>query len=142
VLLVDEAQSIRKEALEYLRHLGNFERGEEKLLQVVLFGQTELIDILKRRGNLWQRVVTHSYLNKLGPSDVLDLINYRLQVVGGDASQIFENEALEAFVRYSDGVPRNICKIGFHVLVLGAQKNESKISANTVVSAVKLAGLD
>ncbi|NWJ46090.1 MAG: AAA family ATPase [Chloroflexi bacterium] len=142
VLLIDEAQSLRKEALEYIRHLGNFERGEEKLLQVVLFGQTELIDIIKRRGNLWQRVVTHSYLNKLGASEVMDLVNFRLQVVGGNVNVIFDEGALEAFVRYSDGIPRNICKIGFHALVLGAQKDESKISEHTIIQAVKLAGLD
>jgi type II secretory pathway predicted ATPase ExeA len=63
-------------------------------------------------------------------------------VVGGNVSAIFEDGVLEVLARYSDGVPRNICKIGFHALVLGAQLDENKISENTMIRAVKLAGLD
>ena len=48
VLIVDEAQGLDPSALEEIRLLLNFETPREKLLQIVLAGQPELQEKLKR----------------------------------------------------------------------------------------------
>ena len=44
VLLIDEAQNLTLDVLEELRMLSNLETTREKLLQIVLLGQPELLD--------------------------------------------------------------------------------------------------
>jgi len=46
VLIIDEAQNLKFEVLEQLRLLSNLETDKQKLLQIVLMGQTELKDRL------------------------------------------------------------------------------------------------
>src|SRR6266705_18636 len=48
VLIVDEAQSLSDEVLEEIRMMTNLETFTEKLLQIVLVGQTELDQKLKQ----------------------------------------------------------------------------------------------
>src|SRR5690606_10455304 len=46
VLVIDDAQNLDVASLELLRLLSNLESGQEKLLQIVLAGQTELVATL------------------------------------------------------------------------------------------------
>src|SRR5947199_9824701 len=48
VLIVDEAQNLADEVLEEIRMLTNLETFTEKLLQIVLVGQTELEQKLRQ----------------------------------------------------------------------------------------------
>src|SRR5712691_10205762 len=48
VLIVDEAQNLTVEALEQLRLLTNLETAKQKLLQIMLIGQPELVELLDR----------------------------------------------------------------------------------------------
>src|SRR5262249_56233895 len=45
-LIVDEAHKLSLDVIEEIRLLGNFESASNKLLQVVLLGQSELDDLL------------------------------------------------------------------------------------------------
>ncbi len=47
VAILDEAQNLSLDTLEHLRMLGNLERENAKLLQIVLLGQPELIGVLR-----------------------------------------------------------------------------------------------
>src|SRR4051794_14538934 len=47
-LIVDEAHKLSRELLEEIRLLGNFDYTDQKLLQILLVGQTELDDVLAR----------------------------------------------------------------------------------------------
>src|SRR5512143_445618 len=48
VLLVDEAHAMPRDTLEEIRLLSNLESQRHKLLQIVLFGQPELDEVLER----------------------------------------------------------------------------------------------
>src|SRR3990172_6485211 len=48
VLIIDEAQTLSPEMLEEVRLLSNLETPTSKLLQIVLVGQPELVDLLAR----------------------------------------------------------------------------------------------
>ena len=48
MLIIDEAQNLSTEVLEQVRLLTNLETTKEKLLQIILIGQPELRDKLRR----------------------------------------------------------------------------------------------
>mgnify|MGYP000326279616 CR=1 FL=1 len=56
VLFIDEGQKLSPAALEVLRELLNFETNTEKLLQIVIFGQPELAQIIEGMPNFKDRI--------------------------------------------------------------------------------------
>jgi len=64
VLLIDEAQDLSPEVLEQIRLISNLETDTEKLIQIVLMGQSELRDLLARHDlrQLAQRVTARYHL--------------------------------------------------------------------------------
>lgn len=109
VLIVDEAQHLLPEVLEQLRLLTNLETNREKLLKVVLIGQPELQQLLKRNElrQLAQRITARYHLLPLTGSEVKEYIAHRLSVANGDKS-IFSQAALQAVYQISGGIPRVI----------------------------------
>ena len=77
VVFVEEAQSMPIETLEEIRLLSNLETNENKLLQMVLFGQPEL-DVKLRDTSIRQlkERITHSfYLDPFPGKDIYDYLN-------------------------------------------------------------------
>src|SRR5690625_5106559 len=67
VLLIDEAQLLSTEALEQIRLLTNLETNTTKLLNIILVGQPELVDILAQPSlrQLSQRITARFHLRPL-----------------------------------------------------------------------------
>jgi MSHA biogenesis protein MshM len=84
VFLLDEAQAMPEDSIEVLRLLTNLETESEKLLQVVLFGQPELKDLLSRDSlrQLKQRITFSYVLPTLTEEEVNSYINHRLAKSG------------------------------------------------------------
>ncbi len=110
VLIIDEAQNLSAELLEQLRLLTNLETNERKLLQIVLIGQPELRDMLRRPEleQLAQRVVARFHLGALNPQETMQYIAHRLAVAGHSGALPFSGAALRRVHAASRGVPRRI----------------------------------
>ena len=123
VLIIDEAQHLLPEVLEQLRLLTNLETNREKLLKVVLIGQPELQQLLKRNElrQLAQRITARYHLLPLSGNEVKAYIAHRLQVAGGDVS-IFAATALQAVYQISGGIPRVINLLCDRALTLSFTK--------------------
>src|SRR6187397_3057495 len=82
VLMIDEAQLLPPETLEFLRLLSNFETDTEKLIQIVLVGQPEVDATLARRDmrQVAQRVALRARLAPLDLEESFDYIDHRLRV--------------------------------------------------------------
>ena len=67
VLIIDEAQNLPASTLEELRMLSNLETEKEHLIQMILLGQPDLRDKLRRKGleQFVQRVTVHYHLRSL-----------------------------------------------------------------------------
>lgn len=118
VLIIDEAHKLSSEVLEEIRLLGNFECAEEKLLQVVLIGQSELDQVLSRP-ELWQlkqRIGVRLSLKPLGAHEVGAYIEHRWRVAGGKEAP-FSSEAVSNVAQWSRGIPRLINSICDNALV-------------------------
>ncbi|MEI6045066.1 MAG: AAA family ATPase [Chloroflexota bacterium] len=134
VILVDEAQTTTKYNLELLRQLLDLETNNGKLVQIILFGQEDLARKVAARPNFLNRVVSQVKLERLGGEETLKLIRHRLSVAGAEY-ELFSPQALQAMVSYSKGIPGEVCKLGYHTLLLGSRRNERIISAATVTEA-------
>ncbi|QQX81353.1 AAA family ATPase [Shewanella sp. KX20019] len=109
VLIIDEAQHLRAEVLEQLRLLTNLETDTKKLLQVILIGQPELQQLLRRQElrQLAQRITARYHLLPLTLEEVALYVQHRLQVAGRH-EPLFHKSAIKALHKHSDGIPRLI----------------------------------
>jgi general secretion pathway protein A len=109
VLIIDEAQNLRFDVLEQIRLLTNLETASEKLLQIILIGQPELITILEREKvrQLAQRITARYHLLPLSARETSAYIRHRLRVAGGNKA-LFTAAAMRCIHRLSGGIPRLI----------------------------------
>lgn len=110
VLFVEEAQSMPIETLEEIRLLSNLETDENKLLQMVLFGQPELDEKLaKPQIRQLKERITHSFhLSPFLQDDTLQYLNFRLRAVGYKGPDLFNKKTAGIVKKYSAGLTRRI----------------------------------
>ncbi len=119
LLLVDEGQKLPDFCIEILRELLNYETNDSKLLQIVIFGQTEFEHAVQRHGNFSDRINLYCRLNPLNFMETARMIQYRIaQAGGGDKAPIlFSWPAIYAVYRASGGYPRTINMLCHHVVL-------------------------
>jgi general secretion pathway protein A len=137
VLIVDEAQNLPDEVLEEIRMMTNLETFTEKLLQIVLVGQTELEHRLKHPNlrQLRQRLTLRAKTHPLTAEESRSYIHQRLRIAGSNGQRIFDPDALTAIHRYSGGIPRVVNLLCEHCLVSAFVDQQKTVSA-AVVQAV------
>src|SRR5271166_5954681 len=137
VLIVDEAQNLGDDVLEEIRMLTNLETFTEKLLQIVLVGQTELETKLKQNNlrQLRQRLTLRAKTHPLTQDETRAYIQQRLRIAGSSGQEIFDAESLTAIHRYATGIPRVVNLICEHCLV-SAFVDQQKVVTTSIVDAV------
>jgi len=110
VLCLDEVQAMPVETLETLRLLTNLETEKQKLIQVVLFGQPELDELLEQPSvrQLKQRITFSYRLLPLNRVACTAYIRHRLVVAGMKRKDIFSSQAIDYLHQVSRGIPRLI----------------------------------
>jgi general secretion pathway protein A len=139
VLLIDEAQNLSLPVLEQIRMLSNLETEKEKLIQIVLVGQSELKELLAHPSlkQLNERVMVRYELRSLDRKDVQGYVEHRLVVGGGRGDLRFTTGALKEIYRYSRGNPRRINAVCDRSLLVAYAKDEFTISRGTVRKAIQ-----
>ncbi len=138
VLIIDEAQNFKADTLEELRMLSNVNNEKDQLLQIVLVGQPELQETLKRPElrQFVQRIAVHCHLGSLEPAETAGFIRHRLAVAGGSPS-LFDDLACAAVHYFTGGVPRLINLLCDLALVYGYSEDLPRIGAACVVEVVR-----
>ena len=139
VLIIDEAQHLSPEVLEQIRIMSNLETNEAKLLQIVLVGQLNLLDVLKsaQMRQLDQRISLRAKLKPLARDEVEAYVAHRLWVAGPAESLIFEAQAVDAVHAVSGGVPRVINLVCDRALMLGAEQRVSAVTPALIDQAAQ-----
>lgn len=134
VLIVDEAQNMEADTLEELRLLSNVNADKCQVLQLILVGQPELWEKLRRPEleQFAQRIGVDYYLEPLDLREVGEYIRHRLSVAGGDPG-LFESEAIQIIYEYSQGTPRLINTLCDTALVYGYAKQRQTIGAELML---------
>jgi len=138
VAIFDEAQHLSPEFLEQIRVLSNLETDQEKLIQIVLVGQPELLDKIRtpQMSQLDQRVSIRCTLMDLDEEETDRYIHHRLNVAGARGQVQFSPKAVKEVYRASHGVPRLINLICDRALLAGYAAQTRDIQPPHVRKAV------
>ncbi|WP_166839208.1 ExeA family protein [Rheinheimera pleomorphica] len=134
LLIIDEAQHLQPAVLEQLRLLTNLETNTRKLLQVILIGQPELQQLLKRNDlrQLAQRITARYHLLPLSLDEVKQYLKFRLQVAGC-SRPVFSDAAIKRLYQLSGGIPRLVNLMADRAL-LGAYSQQQAMVNDKLVN--------
>ncbi len=136
ILIFDEAQNLSQDSLEELRMLTNINSNKDELIQLVLVGQEELRDMIKRPElrQLAQRIAASFHLKPLSETATHEFISHRLRVAGGTGDEIDEKAKMLIY-DVSQGIPRLVNQV-CDMSLLYAWSAETKLVDAKVVQAV------
>ena len=134
VLIVDEAQGLPLHVLEEIRLLLNLETPTQKLLQIVLAGQPELEERLRRPDlrQLKQRITLRCSTAALTLEESHEYVQARLRTAGYYGKPLFTPEAVDALHFYSRGVPRVLNLLCEHGLIHACADNTKPVPARSI----------
>jgi general secretion pathway protein A len=133
ILIFDEAQNLSRESLEELRMFTNINAGKDELLQLILVGQPELRDMVRRADmtQFAQRVAAAFHLSTMDAPTVRAYIRHRLAIAGA-TDEIFAASAADMVHAATGGVPRLVNQLCDLALVYAYTKNEKRVLRLTV----------
>ncbi|MBC7737092.1 MAG: AAA family ATPase [Candidatus Saccharibacteria bacterium] len=133
ILIFDEAQNLSRESLEELRMFTNINSNKDELLQLVLVGQPELRNMIRRPDltQFAQRVSAAFHLAEMDETTVRGYIRHRLAVAGATHS-IFSTPAADLVFANTGGVPRLVNQLCDLAMVYAYSKNITTVTRLTV----------
>lgn len=134
LLLIDETQMLPTETLDFVRQLANLQSDREPLLQIIIFGQNELLDIVNvpELEQFKQRVVASCQLTMLeSEEDVYKFVCHQFTHAGGNEHAISEDIS-KTLLEASRGNPRLVNQIMNRLLLYSMTKNTKHISVESL----------
>jgi type II secretory pathway predicted ATPase ExeA len=133
VVIVDESHLLDREMFEEIRFLLNQKMDSESPLALILVGQTEIWDKLRKQvyTAVLQRLDIRCHLPYLDESETKSYIMQHLRFAGSSA-EIFSDAAVSEIFKYSGGSPRLINKACTHCLLYGQQQHKKIIDDHMV----------
>jgi general secretion pathway protein A len=118
VLIIDEGQKLAPFSVEILRELLNFETNEKKLLQIVIFAQSEFEETLSNHPNFADRASLYERILPLGFKETRSMVRHRLSEAGAkNPGAYFTLPGFWAVWQYSGGYPRKIVELCHRALL-------------------------
>ena len=139
VMFIEEAQGMALDTLEEIRMLSNLETTQDKLLQIVLFGQPELNDKLAAHEirQLRERITYSFDLMPLNRTEIRDYLNTRIRTSGFRGNDLFSSAAIRALERRSRGLLRRINILADKALLAAFARGERQVRARHVRMAAR-----
>lgn len=134
VLIIDEGQKIPVFCLELLREFLNYETNEYKLLQIVIFAQTEFESIIRHHPNFVDRINLFHRLKPLSFRDSREMIRFRLERSKQPHQELdlFTLPALLGIYRITGGYPRKIINLCHQCILTMIIQNKSRVGYGLV----------
>ena len=139
VVFVEESQSMPLATLEEIRLLSNLETHNDKLLQIVLFGQPEL-DTNLRLPNIRQlrERITHSFrLEPLDVDQIREYLMFRMRAAGYRGPDLFSPAVVKRMAQASGGLTRRVNLIADKALLAAFSENTHTVKLKHVEAAVR-----
>ncbi len=139
VLIIDEAQNLPLPILEQIRILSNLETDKEKLLQIILVGQLNLLPLLRspELRQLDQRVSIRYQLQPLTHDEVAAYVTHRLAIAAPSRPVTFTPGGLDLVHEYSGGIPRLINMICDRALLNAYSAQTARIEPEVIHAAAE-----
>lgn len=142
-LFVDEAQNASDQVFEVLRLLLNYDIPDRKLLNVILFGQSELRARVAARRNLDDRVDGWIALEPLDANESRALIAHRIARArgSGETGSLFEDDTLAVITGAALGTPRRLLNLAHGTLREAAAHGRPRAARVDAETAARARGL-
>lgn len=139
VIFVEEAQGMPLATLEEIRLLSNLETKQDKLLQIVLFGQPELDHNLSESNirQLRERITHSFHLEPLATKDVGEYLILRLRAAGYHGPHLFADAAVKKLSRAAKGLVRRVNILADKSLLAAFADNAYQVTAKHVKVAIQ-----
>ncbi|WIM06972.1 MAG: AAA family ATPase [Candidatus Nitricoxidivorans perseverans] len=139
VVLIDEAHAMPSGTLEEIRLLSNLESNRHKLLQLVLFGQPELNDVLARSDmrQLKERITHNFVLEPLVRNDIAQYLDFRMRAAGYRGPEIFNPSAIRQIAAASRGLTRRINILADKALLAAFAESAHQVTPRQARAAIR-----
>lgn len=139
VIFVEEAQGMPLATLEEIRLLSNLETKQDKLLQIVLFGQPELDDNLNQEHirQLRERITHRFNLGPLQTSDVGEYLIFRLRAAGYHGPHLFTEAAIKKLSNAAQGLVRRVNILADKALLAAFAENVYQVTPKHIEAAIQ-----
>jgi MSHA biogenesis protein MshM len=139
VVLIDEAHAMPVETLEEIRLLSNLESNRSKLLQLVLFGQPELNEILARPDmrQLKERITHNFGLEPLVREAISHYLDFRMRAAGYRGPSVFAAPALKMIEQSSLGLTRRINILADKALLAAFSSGSHQVGSKELQAAIR-----
>ena len=109
-IIIDDAQNLDRESLELVRMISNLEVDQQKIVQILLVGQTELADSLNMRKmrQLNSRIVIRKQAQSLSRDELRDYIGFKLSSAGNQSRILLTASAYRRIFGLTKGNFRRI----------------------------------
>lgn len=118
VLILDEAHLLSEEQLQIVQVLAGLTQESGGRLSLILVGRNDLLVRVNHLRSLADRICVRAGLHPLTADETRQYVLHRLQAAGA-AACMFDDEALQAFFDYSQGLPRKINQLCDLALLVG-----------------------
>jgi general secretion pathway protein A len=140
-LIIDEGQKLPGFCLELLREFLNYETNEYKLLQIVIFAQTEFQTTIDHYANFADRINLYHHLKPMSFGDTRAMIRFRLEKSSTNLKDYtyFSLPALIAIYVASRGYPRkiiNLCHRCILTMIIQSRPSVDLFLARTCIRRV------
>jgi general secretion pathway protein A len=138
-VFIDDAQTLAPEVLEQVRLISNLETTRDKLIQIVLIGEPELLQLLDSHElrQMGQRVSVCYDLGPLTADETAAYIQHRLSICSAGPPVRFDPEAVRHIFRHARGNPRRINIACSAVLTAAYHRRQKEITGALALAAVE-----
>lgn len=139
VVFIEESQSMPLPTLEEIRLLSNLETRNDKLLQIVMFGQPELDENLRRTEirQLRDRIAHSFRLQPLTDEEVREYLMFRMRAAGYRGPDIFSASVVRQIAKASSGLTRRVNLIADKALLAAFSEDTHTVRPRHVQAALR-----
>lgn len=136
-IIIDDAQNLNHKSLELIRMISNLETDQEKLVQILLIGQPELIDKLNSPDlrQLKSRIIIREEARPLDVEELKNYLLFKLNAAGNKGKAAIKNNAVKRIYQLSKGNFRQVNILTDRCLYVGFLRNTTEISKAIVNEA-------
>ena len=138
-IIIDDAQNLNSKSLELIRMISNLETDREKLVQILLIGQPELMNKLNspELRQLKSRIIIKEEARPLSQNELKNYILFKLNTAGNQGRTTIATGAFRKIHRYSNGNFRGVNIFMDRCLYVAFIHNTTDIGKSTVDEAYR-----
>ncbi len=136
-IIIDDAQNLSRRSLELIRMISNLEAYHEKLVQILLVGQPELMDKLNTSElrQLKSRIIISKEVQPLRPDEVKNYLQFKLNAAGNKGLLRIDAALLESCISFTKGNLRQLNTLMDRCLYAAFLQGAKEIDGRTVKAA-------